>query len=123
MYRLAEGVCDASVQLWTLRRELETRGRARQLAGSLLDSVLLQLKIETNGNRWMGNDSRVRTAAEDLRTHLERLGRNLPTGIDQVETEFAQVRDATNRLRLLPASTVFSSLERAVRDAAQSLRK
>ncbi len=123
MDRLLEGVSEASVQLRTLRRELETLDRARQLAGSLLDSVLLQLKIETNGNRWMGNDSRVRTAAEDLRTHLERLGRNLPTGIDQVETEFAQVRDATNRLRLLPASTVFSSLERAVRDAAQSLRK
>src|SRR5260370_22211364 len=44
-------------------------------------------------------------------------------GVDQVEAEFTQVRDATNRLRLLPAATVFSSLERAVRDAAQSLHK
>jgi len=51
------------------------------------------------------------------------LGRNLSIGLDQVEAEFAQVRDATNRLRLLPAATVFSSLERAVRDAAQSLHK
>src|SRR5262249_4543133 len=54
---------------------------------------------------------------------LERFGRTLASGLDQVETEFAQVRDAANRLRLLPAATIFPSLERAARDAAQSLRK
>ncbi len=123
MDRLLEGVSEASVQLRALRREVDTLDRARQLAGSLLDSVSLQLKTETNGNRWVGNGSKLRTTAEDLRTHLERLGRNLSTGVDQVEAEFAQVHDATNRLRLLPAATAFSSLERAVRDAAQSLHK
>ena len=64
--------------------------------------------------------------AEELRGHLERLERlerNLVVGIDQVETEFAQVRDASSRLRLLPAITIFASLERATRDAAQSLQK
>lgn len=122
MDRLLEGVSEASVQLQGLRRELDTLDRARQLAGNLLDSVALQLKIETNGKRW-GNSLKVRTDAEDLRTHLERLGRNFATGIDQVEGEFTQVRDATNRLRLLPAANVFSSLDRAVRDAAQSLHK
>src|SRR5258708_1723724 len=123
MDMLVEGVSEASVQLRALRQELDTLDRARQLAGNLLDCVSLQLKIETNGNRWMDNGSKVRTTAEDLRTYLERLGRNLSIGLDQVEAEFAQVRDATNRLRLLPAATVFSSLERAVRDAAQSLHK
>src|SRR5713101_21098 len=123
MDRLLEGVSEASVQLRALRRELDTLDRARQRAGNLLDSVSLQLKIETNGNRWMGNGSKVRTTAEDLRTYLERLGRNLSIGVDQVEAEFTQVRDATNRLRLLPAANVFSSLERAVRDAARSLHK
>jgi two-component system chemotaxis sensor kinase CheA len=123
MDRLLEGISEASVQLRALRREQDTLDRSRQLAGNLLDNVSLQLKIETNGNRWMGNGSKVRATTEDLRAHLESLGRNLATGIDQVEMEFAQVRDAANRLRLLPVSTVFSSLERAVRDAAQSLHK
>src|SRR6266852_2381420 len=123
MDRLLEGVSEASVQLRALRQEFDTLDRARQLAGNLLDSVSMQVKVETNGNRWMGNNSKVRTTAEDLRTCLERLGRNLSIGVDQVEAEFTQVRDATNRLRLLPASSVFSSLERAVRDAAQSLHK
>src|SRR5882724_11813876 len=123
MDRLLEGVSEASVQLRGLRQEMESVDRARQLAGNLLDGVSLQLKTETNGNRWTGNGSKVRATAEDLLVQLERLGRNLVTGIEQVEGEFAQVRDATNRLRLLPPATVFSSLERAVRDAAQSLHK
>src|SRR5882757_130329 len=123
MDRLLEGVSEASVQLRGLRQEMESVDRARQLAGNLLDGVSLQLKTETNGNRWTGNGSKVRATAEDLLVQLERIGRNLVTGIEQVEGEFAQVRDATNRLRLLPAATVFSSLERAVRGAAQSLHK
>jgi two-component system, chemotaxis family, sensor kinase CheA len=123
MDRLLEGVSEASVQLRSLRRELETLDRVRQLAGNLLDHVSLQLKTENKENGWLAGGSKVRTTADDLRTHLERLGRSLATGVDQVEVEFAQVRDATNRLRLLPAATVFSSLERAVRDAAQSLHK
>ena len=123
MDRLLEGVSEASVQLRALRQELNNLDRARQIASNLLDNVSLQLKIETNGDRWMGNRSKIRTTAEDLRIHLERVGRSLSVGVDQVEAEFTQVRDATNRLRLLPASSVFSSLERAVRDAAQSLHK
>lgn len=123
MDAVLEGVSEAFVQLRAVRRELETLDGARQLAGNLLDTMPLQRKAEADGNRWAGNGSKVRAMAEDLRAHLQRLARNLAAGIDQVEAEFAQVRDATNRLRLLPAATVFPSLERAVRDAAQSLQK
>jgi two-component system chemotaxis sensor kinase CheA len=71
----------------------------------------------------MASSTKVRATAEDLRGQLEGLGCNLTRGIDQVEAEFVQVRDAANRLRLSPAATVFASLERAVRDAALSLHK
>src|SRR5260370_14278994 len=70
MDRLLQGVSEASVQLRALRQELGTLDRARQLAGNLLDSVSLQLKIETNGNRWMANGSKVRTTAEDLHQYF-----------------------------------------------------
>lgn len=123
MDRLLEGVSEASVQIRALRREQDTLHRARQFAGNLVDKISLQLKTETNGNRWMCINSMVQTTADDLRTELESLGRNLSSGIDQVDMEFAQVRDAANRLRLLPVANVFSSLERAVRDAAQTLHK
>jgi two-component system chemotaxis sensor kinase CheA len=96
MDTLLNGVSEASVRLAALRRKVKTVERARQLAGATV---------------------------EELRNHLERLERDFAAGIDEVETEFAQVRDATNRLRLVSVSTLFALLERTARDAAQSLHK
>jgi two-component system chemotaxis sensor kinase CheA len=42
----------------------------------------------------------------------------LTTGIDQLDRELRQVRDAVERLRLTPVSALFTFLERAVRDVA-----
>jgi two-component system chemotaxis sensor kinase CheA len=123
MDTLLNGVSEASVQITSLRREVATLERARLLAGNLLENVALQHNAEANGTGRNAAIAKARATAEELRNHLERLKRNFAAGIDQVETEFAQVRDATNRLRLLPAATVFPPLERAVRDAAQSLHK
>jgi two-component system chemotaxis sensor kinase CheA len=121
--RLLEGVSEAAVQITALRREAGTIERARQLAANLLENLALRPRIEANGTGLMATSVKARALAEELRSHLEQLDRGLTAGIDQVEAEFAQVRDAANRLRLLPASTVFASLERAVRDAAQTLQK
>ena len=123
MDTLLDGVSEASVQIVALRREVATLERARLLAGNLLGDVALQHGDEANGTGWNATISKARATAEELRNHLERLKRNFAVGLDQVETEFAQVRDAANRLRLLPAATVFPPLERAVRDAAQALGK
>jgi two-component system chemotaxis sensor kinase CheA len=123
MDTLLDGVSEASVQIVALRREVATLERARLLAGSLLENVALQHGAEANGTGWNATIAKARATAEELRNHLERLKRNFAVGIDQVETEFAEVRDATNRLRLLPAATLFAPLERAVRDAAESLKK
>jgi two-component system chemotaxis sensor kinase CheA len=123
MDTLLDGVSEASVQIVALRREVETLERARLLAGNLLGDVALQHRAEAGGTEWNATISKTRATAEELRNHLERLKRNFAAGIDQVETEFRQVRDASNRLRLLPAATVFPPLERAVRDAAESLGK
>jgi two-component system chemotaxis sensor kinase CheA len=118
MDTLLDGVSEASVQIVALRREVETLERAQLLADNLLGDVALQHGAEASATI-----TKARRTAEELCNHLERLNRNFAAGIDQVETEFRQVRDATNRLRLLPAATVFPPLERAVRDAAQSLGK
>ena len=123
MDALLDGVSEASVQIVALRREVATLERARLLACNLLGNAALQHGTEANGTGWNAAIGEARATAEELRNHLDRLKRNFAVGIDQVETEFRQVRDATNRLRLLPAATVFAPLERAVRDAAQSLDK
>ena len=125
MDKLLEGVSEASVQIRALRRELETLDRANQLARSLVESAPMPVdgEGELDGYHASRHGSKLRSSAEELRTQLHRLRRSFSAGLDQVEAEFAQVRDATNRLRLVPTASVFSSLERAVRDAAQSLRK
>jgi two-component system chemotaxis sensor kinase CheA len=123
MDTLLDGVSEASVQITTLRREVETLERARLLAGNLLENIALQHRAEANGTGWNATIAKACATAEELCNHLDRLKRNFAAGIDQVESEFAQVRDATNRLRLLPAASVFAPLERVVRDAAQSLHK
>jgi two-component system chemotaxis sensor kinase CheA len=123
MDTLLDSVSETSVQLTALRREIEMVERVRQLAGNLLESVAPQHKGGANGTGSAGFSAKARVIAEELCTHIQRLERNFAPGIDQVETEFAQVRDAANRLRLLPAASVFASLERVARDAAQSLHK
>ncbi|HEY1957264.1 MAG TPA: response regulator [Polyangiaceae bacterium] len=59
----------------------------------------------------------------EVRAEIDELRRSLPAAIGQVALELAQARAASARLRLMPAERVFSTLERAARDAAQSLGK
>jgi two-component system chemotaxis sensor kinase CheA len=123
MDTLLDGVSEASVQIVALRREVTILERARLLAGNLLENFAQQHRAEANGTGWNATNVKARATAEELCNHLEGFKRTFAARIDQVETEFTQVREATNRLRLLPAATVFPPLERAVRDAAQSLNK
>jgi two-component system chemotaxis sensor kinase CheA len=59
----------------------------------------------------------------ELRGVAESLHREFSDSVEQLDRELAQVREAAERLRLLPASFMFVSLERAARDAGQSLGK
>jgi two-component system chemotaxis sensor kinase CheA len=59
----------------------------------------------------------------ELRGLVETAQRSFSDGVEQVDRELAQAREAAERLRLVPASFMFVSLERAVRDAAQALGK
>jgi two-component system, chemotaxis family, sensor kinase CheA len=59
----------------------------------------------------------------ELRGLIESVQRSYSDGVEQMDRELAQAREAAERLRLLPARLMFVSLERAARDAAQSLGK
>jgi two-component system chemotaxis sensor kinase CheA len=120
---LLEGVSEASVQLTALRRDSQIAGRARQIAAILFENLAQRPRSEANGTVLTDPNIRARALADELGGYLERLDRDLVAGIDRVEAEFTQVRDRTSRLRLLPTGAIFPLLERAVRDAAQSLQK
>jgi two-component system, chemotaxis family, sensor kinase CheA len=119
--RLLDGVSEAGVQITALRREAANLLHMRQLAAALTADLMLTAVAQVQGG--LTGNAKARAAVDDLRVHAERIERNLRSGLDHLQAEFSQVRDAANRLRLLPASVVFAGLERAVRDAAQSLEK
>jgi two-component system chemotaxis sensor kinase CheA len=69
-------------------------------------------------------EARARLAA--LRSTIDgmhdlREGATLRAEIDRVESELTEIHGAAHRLRLIPAHTIFPSLDRAAYDAAQAL--
>jgi two-component system chemotaxis sensor kinase CheA len=115
---LLDGVTEASVQLATLRRGVEPLQRSRRLV-QLLEEHL----TAPRGDRFSGSSPKLPSMVAELRGLLESVQRSFNDSVEQVDREIAQVREAAERLRLLPASYMFVSLERAVRDAAQGLDK
>jgi two-component system chemotaxis sensor kinase CheA len=59
----------------------------------------------------------------ELRGLIESVQRSFSDGVEQMDRELVQAREAAERLRLMPARLMFVSLERAARDAAQVLGK
>lgn len=109
---LLEGISETASRLNLLRREIAPLERATRLAERILEqSAPLQ------------SDPKARALASELRDDLRRLERAFGSGFEEQERGLAQMKEKADELRLLPAGGIFSSLERAVRDAAQSLGK
>ena len=62
-----------------------------------------------------------RAAAVRLAAELGELGRRLTDTVEQTDRELDEVRGRAERLRLVPATTIFTALHRAVRDSADAL--
>ncbi|HEX7479357.1 MAG TPA: response regulator [Polyangiales bacterium] len=121
MDSLLRGVTEAGVQLGAVRKGLGSTDRLRDLTSLLLDQ--LAVRPGENGAGASPAMVRARSLAEEMRSSLERFQRSLVVDIERVEGEFAEIRDVAHRLRLIPAHSVFPSIDRAVRDAAQALGK
>ncbi len=123
MDALLDGVAEAHVQLATLRRGFRTLDRVRQLAGSLT----AQLAAPRARDASLPGDApalaRTGALAEELVSLVAGLERSVAVGVEQIDREILQVRDAAERLRLLPAGAAFGALERMARDTAQALGK
>lgn len=64
---------------------------------------------------------RLNRVAQELATTGDVAGRDLMDGIEQLDRALIDVRETAERLRLVPASALFTPLERMARDAAQTL--
>ena len=60
---------------------------------------------------------------DEVAACVSRAERSLASGLDRIENEIGDVQDKAQKLRLVPANAIFATLERAVRDAAQALKK
>ncbi len=117
---LLDGVTEATVQINSLEKEGERLARARDLTKLLLEQLGARQAEEGHSP---AATLRAYALAEELGYTLERVSRNVASSVELVGRELGQVRDAANRFRLQPVSAIFSSLERAARDAAQALGK
>ncbi|HSY24475.1 MAG TPA: Hpt domain-containing protein, partial [Polyangiaceae bacterium] len=109
MDTLLGGLFEVSVQVSALRKQMEALATAVDLTRGL--STLLP------------REGRERATLDEIAAHVSRAERSLASGIDRVENEIGDVQEKAQKLRLVPASAIFSTLERAVRDAAEALKK
>ena len=118
---LFEGISEVGMELSVLQSDLDEVEKTRLLAKRLTEQISKRRGTGPNGSAT--TLAKIRSMGEDVLSSLSQLQRNLGAHLDQAERELVQVRVETDQLRLTPASDLFVALERAVRDAAQSLGK
>jgi two-component system chemotaxis sensor kinase CheA len=107
-----EGVRETSVQLRALRHGIGELEQGRRLARSLADSASAH-----------GAGGKLNSTITQIQELIEAAHEKSSDAIEQMERELLQVREAAERMRLLPARLMFMPLERAMRDAASGLGK
>jgi two-component system chemotaxis sensor kinase CheA len=110
MDALLSGVSETAVQLDGIRRGIEA---VKQVEDRL---AAFQQQL-TDAKPGPG----LHETIEEMRLALQHARQGLGTRADSTDREIAEVRGNIDRLRLLPTSLLFPALERAVRDAAETL--
>ncbi len=117
---LSEGITEVSVQADALRQvTLEFEDVRDRLVG-----LLKAVDHHAPEGRGPGPiPERMRRAVRELNAVVSRIGHRLGSHAHRVDRGLAEARKRAEGLRLLPASSLFGELERAVRDAARALGK
>lgn len=110
---LLEAVFEAGVQVARLANPTAEVSAAHELARTLADQLRGRSVVTRRGV----------AVADQLVAALTRARDGLMAGCQEAETEVSLVRQRAYQMRLLPASVMFAGLERAARDAAETLGK
>jgi two-component system, chemotaxis family, sensor kinase CheA len=116
---LMDGIAELNVQLGFVRGSRRDVERAAGLAELIGDQLTTRRGSQVSEAELV----RMRSLVQELQALLVAAERQTGTSVEQASRELAQVRDAAERLRLVPAESSWSSLERTARDAALSLGK
>jgi two-component system chemotaxis sensor kinase CheA len=116
---VVDGLGEALVEIEALKGPLAIMEQVRQHAELLAKQ--LSAPRRTDSDRLVTLLERSQRMAEDLRQSLGRLDNGLVHGVGRLRRQLEQTHSSAERLRLVPASTIFTSLERAAYDAAREL--
>lgn len=119
---LLDGIAQTHAHIAALRRHLGAMRRVSDITDLLVDQL---------APRRARDDARAadiaarasRSTVQELRELLGRFERGLATPMEQMDRELREVRDTAEQMRLVPAVTLFTPLERTARDVANSLGK
>ncbi len=106
---LLDAIGEASARMAPLRSGGRTFDRLHRLADGIADQLRTGRSAPAGGTR---------AAAERLAAELSAAGRRHTDAVDQIERELEEVRARAEGLRMVPAGSIFTTLRRAVRDAA-----
>jgi two-component system, chemotaxis family, sensor kinase CheA len=123
---LLDAVGEAHARFAPLHAQAAALQRLRRSADALADQLRGDNGVihggpgRTSGAR--GGET-ARRAVAKLAAELATLGRRMTDTVEQIERELDDVRGRAERLRLVAASSIFTGLHRAVRDAARAQGK
>jgi two-component system chemotaxis sensor kinase CheA len=121
----ADAVLDSVVEAHALLNGLQSASQNVEQAVRLADLLVSEFSaLASDEHRRSGTrSSRHLSLAEELRRKIIGIDRNLGSVVDQMDRELRQLREATERLRLVPVESLLTTLERAARDTARALSK
>jgi two-component system, chemotaxis family, sensor kinase CheA len=121
---LLDGMVEMQTRLAQLGGSLEGFERVCRLATLLSDEVAA---TPTTPSGRPGSDDRRRardgSVTDDLLAACQAMDRSMTSDVEQMERQLREVRRSAERLRLVAASAMFTPLERAARDVAQTQGK
>jgi two-component system chemotaxis sensor kinase CheA len=123
MDALLHGVAETRAQVALLRRGRDHAASARALIHRLQRQLLPRHARDGEPSGSAAASGPALALAQELGRVIEELERDLGASTEQIDSELRQLRDSAEQLRLVPAATLFSALERSARDVAQTLGK
>lgn len=116
-----EGLLAAQVEIQSLRDGSKSFDELRRHVELLSQTLAAPRRAQPE--RLLTALQRAQRVTEELAAGLRRVDRALLPGVERLARELAQTHGAAERLRLVPASSIFVALERAARAAARELGK
>jgi len=120
MDSVLEGVSETHALLTGLRGTMRNVETVRHLVDLMVAQLVPAGETAVAST---GPNANAHALATELRERVERIEREIATTSDHMDRELRQLREATEQLRLISARILITALERATRDAAETLSK